>query len=63
MQDPGLPDAKAGDVDRVPRLAADDPGELERLGADVERSVLARAVRWHLEDRVLLDGERTVVFA
>lgn len=49
------------DVARVTH--ADDPGELERLGADVERSVLARAVRWHLEDRVLLDGERTVVFA
>jgi formyltetrahydrofolate deformylase len=42
---------------------ADDPSDLERLGADVERTVLARAVRWHVEDRVLLDGPRTVVFA
>jgi formyltetrahydrofolate deformylase len=42
---------------------ADDPASLERLGADLERTVLARAVRWHLEDRVLLDGARTVVFA
>ena len=36
--------------------------ELERIGRDVERTVLARAVRWHLEDRVLMDGPRTVVF-
>jgi formyltetrahydrofolate deformylase len=38
------------------------PGELERRGADVERTVLARAVQWHCEDRVVRDGERTVVF-
>jgi formyltetrahydrofolate deformylase len=49
------------DVARVSH--ADDPSSLERLGADLERTVLARAVRWHLEDRVLLDGTRTVVFA
>jgi formyltetrahydrofolate deformylase len=36
--------------------------ELERRGADVERTVLARAVQWHCEDRVLRHGERTVVF-
>ncbi|MDX6688717.1 MAG: formyltetrahydrofolate deformylase [Solirubrobacteraceae bacterium] len=36
--------------------------ELERRGADVERTVLSRAVQWHCEDRVLVDGERTVVF-
>ncbi len=36
--------------------------ELERRGADVERTVLARAVQWHCEDRVVRDGERTVVF-
>jgi formyltetrahydrofolate deformylase len=39
------------------------PDELARVGADIERVVLARAVRWHLEDRVLVDGARTVVFA
>jgi len=33
-----------------------------RIGRDLERLVLARAVRAHLEDRVLSDGERTVVF-
>jgi formyltetrahydrofolate deformylase len=40
----------------------DDVEELMRVGRDVERSVLARGVRWHLEDRVLLNGDRTVVF-
>ncbi|MEM1355521.1 MAG: formyltetrahydrofolate deformylase [Planctomycetota bacterium] len=37
--------------------------ELTRLGRDVERQVLARAVRWHLEHRVIIHGNRTVVFA
>ena len=36
--------------------------ELVRKGRDVERSVLSRAVRWHLEDRVLVYGNKTVVF-
>jgi formyltetrahydrofolate deformylase len=36
--------------------------ELARLGRDVERLVLSRAVARHLEDRVLVDGRRTVVF-
>jgi formyltetrahydrofolate deformylase len=35
---------------------------LVRTGADLERIVLLRAVRWHLEDRVLLHGNRTIVF-
>ena len=37
--------------------------ELTRLGRDVERQVLARAVRWHLERRIIIHGNRTVVFA
>jgi len=36
--------------------------ELERLGRDVERLVLARAVALHLDDRVIADGRRTIVF-
>lgn len=39
-----------------------DVDTLERLGADVERIVLARAVALHLDDRVLIDGGTTVVF-
>jgi len=36
--------------------------DLERVGRDVERQVLARAVALHLADRVIVDGRRTVVF-
>jgi formyltetrahydrofolate deformylase len=36
--------------------------ELERIGRDIERVVLARAVALHLDDRVIVDGRRTVVF-
>lgn len=36
--------------------------ELRELGEDVERNVLARAVKWHLEDRIIVDGNKTVVF-
>ncbi len=38
-------------------------GDLVEKGRDVERTVLSRAVRWHLEDRVLVHGNKTVVFA
>ena len=41
---------------------ADSPDELVRKGRDIERRVLAEAVRLHLEDRVLVTGNRTVVF-
>jgi formyltetrahydrofolate deformylase len=41
---------------------ADSPEDLVRKGRDIERRVLAEAVRLHLEDRVLLNGSRTVVF-
>jgi formyltetrahydrofolate deformylase len=38
------------------------PDELASIGRDVECRVMARAVTWHLERRVLLNGGRTVVF-
>jgi formyltetrahydrofolate deformylase len=38
------------------------PAELSAVGRDVECQVLARAVRWHVEHRVLVNGPRTVVF-
>ncbi len=48
------------DVERVDhRLGV---AQLAEVGRDIERRVLARAVRWHLEDRVLLDDAKTVVF-
>jgi len=47
----------------VVRVSHRDSAEaLELRGADVERTVLARAVRWHCEDRVVRHGDRTVVF-
>ena len=33
------------------------------IGRYVERQVLAQAVTWHVEDRVIVDGEKTIVFA
>jgi formyltetrahydrofolate deformylase len=40
----------------------DSPEELRRVGRDIERTVLARGLRWHLEDRVLVNGSKTIVF-
>jgi len=37
--------------------------DLVELGRDLERQVLARAVRWHLEDRIIVHGNKTVVFS
>jgi formyltetrahydrofolate deformylase len=48
------------DVTRVSH--SDEVRDLVRIGRDIERLVLARAVMAHLDDRVLLDGERSVVF-
>jgi formyltetrahydrofolate deformylase len=48
------------DVARVTHR--DHVDDLVQLGADLERSVLLRAVRWHLDDRVLAHGSRTIVF-
>lgn len=47
------------DVTRVTH--AESAAELQRRGADVERYVLARAVRWHAEDRVIVHGRSTVI--
>jgi formyltetrahydrofolate deformylase len=38
------------------------PDDLTRLGRDIERMVLVRAVRWHLDDRVIVHRNRTIVF-
>ena len=59
-----------GDLDEGPIIAQDVetvshrdvPEALVRKGRDIERRVLARAVRYHLENRVLLNGRTTVVF-
>lgn len=49
------------DIERVNHH--DMPEDLVRIGRDIERRVLARALRWLLDDRVLIDGHKTVVFA
>jgi formyltetrahydrofolate deformylase len=48
------------DVERVSHR--DAPEDLVRKGRDIERRVLARALRHHLDDRVILNGRKTVVF-
>jgi len=48
------------DVERISHR--DTPEDLIRKGRDIERRVLARALRYRLEDRVLLNGRKTVVF-
>jgi formyltetrahydrofolate deformylase len=48
------------DVVRVSHRAS--VRELTRRGADIERTVLARAVAWHCEDRVLVNGRTTIIF-
>jgi formyltetrahydrofolate deformylase len=48
--------------DVEPVTHADSPEDMVRKGRDVERRVLARAVRDHLELRTIVDGHRTIVF-
>jgi formyltetrahydrofolate deformylase len=48
------------DVERISH--SDTPADLIRKGRDIERRVLARAVRYHIEDRVILNRGKTVVF-
>ena len=48
------------DVERVDHTHS--PEDFTAVGRDVESVVLARAVRWHVEHRVLLNGRKTVVF-
>jgi formyltetrahydrofolate deformylase len=48
------------DVVRVTH--AETAADLQRRGADVERMVLSRAVKWHSEDRVIRSGKQAIVF-
>jgi len=41
---------------------SDSPDDMMRYGKDIEKTVLARGLRYHLEDRVLVHGNKTVVF-
>ncbi|ARW15928.1 formyltetrahydrofolate deformylase [Komagataeibacter europaeus] len=48
------------DVERISH--ADTPDDLVRKGRDIERRVLARAVRYHIERRAIMNGHKTIVF-
>lgn len=48
------------DVERVDHRS--DTVALKKTGRQIERRVLARAVKWHLEDRVIVEGNKTIVF-
>jgi formyltetrahydrofolate deformylase len=48
------------DVERISHH--DTPDDLVRKGRDIERRVLSRAIAWHLDGRVLINGTKTVVF-
>jgi len=41
---------------------SDSPEDMVRYGKDIEKTVLARGLRYHLEDRVLVHGHKTIVF-
>jgi formyltetrahydrofolate deformylase len=58
----GLDEGPIIEQDTVRVTHREDVAALRRLGADIERTVLARAVQWHCEDRVLRAGATTVVF-
>jgi formyltetrahydrofolate deformylase len=59
-----------GDLDEGPIIEQDiarvdhaaDPAQLTHIGRDIECAVLARAVTWHAQHRVLVNGHKTVVF-
>ncbi len=42
---------------------SDDVNDLKEKGRNVERNVLAQAVNWHLEDRIIVNGNKTIVFS
>lgn len=59
------------DLDQGPIIGQDtahvshrhEVADLRHLGRDLERQVLARAVRWHVEDRIIVNGNKTIVFS
>ena len=59
---PNLDEGPIIEQDVVRSSHRDSIEDLVRKGRDLEKVVLARAVRWHLDDRVLVYGNKTVVF-
>ena len=54
-----LREVKIGQLDNKYDLS---PKQLVQLGCDIESQVLARAVKWHIEQRVILNQHKTIVF-
>lgn len=48
------------DVERVDHR--DNAAQLKKIGAKIERRVLVKAVKWHLENRIIVEGNKTIVF-
>ncbi|WP_222599383.1 formyltetrahydrofolate deformylase [Aquibacillus kalidii] len=48
------------DISRVDHR--DNAEAMKKIGQSVERSVLARAIKWHLDDRIIVHGNKTIVF-
>ncbi|WP_421103112.1 formyltetrahydrofolate deformylase [Sporosarcina psychrophila] len=48
------------DIERVDHR--DDVIDLKKIGSRIERRVLAKAVKWHLENRIIVEGNKTIVF-
>ncbi|WP_301109524.1 formyltetrahydrofolate deformylase [Sporosarcina sp.] len=48
------------DIERVDHR--DDTVQLKKIGRKIERRVLARAVKWHIEDRIIVEDNKTIVF-
>ena len=59
---PDLDEGPIIEQDVVKISHRDTRRDFVRLGREVERSVLARAVQWHVEDRVFVHANKTVVF-
>ncbi|WP_405096960.1 formyltetrahydrofolate deformylase [Oceanobacillus sp. FSL H7-0719] len=48
------------DIGRVDHR--DNAAAMKKIGQSIERSVLSRAVKWHLDDRIIVNGNKTIVF-
>ena len=48
------------DIERVDHR--DDVIDLKKIGSQIERRVLVKAVKWHLENRIIVEGNKTIVF-
>ena len=48
--------------DVIPVTHRDTAADMKALGRDIERQVLAKAIKWHIEDRIIVYGNKTIIF-